>query len=148
MNRNLLSVVFRLPGFPEVFQLAGLMIYVGLIWFSLGIDVPRGIIALRFMQSTLPSLLHVVLSIDKFSHFVVHLPQAVENLGQQVVSHPVPNQFFLFKAAEPMRKSGFSGAQEQFFPETQLMVLTLLLTGLFTYLLYREVFTKNAMGKK
>ena len=52
-----LTSLFRSPLFPVFFQLAGLFIYMGLIWFSLGVDVPPGVKPKPAAQNTISSLL-------------------------------------------------------------------------------------------
>ena len=54
---NQLTTLFRSPLFPVFFQIAGLIIYLGLIWFSLGVAIPPGTEPKLFAQNTLPSLI-------------------------------------------------------------------------------------------
>jgi polyferredoxin len=56
MNRILLSI-FRSPLVPILFQIMGLIIFVALIWFSLGVTVPPGEGSKFFAQNNLVTLI-------------------------------------------------------------------------------------------
>ncbi|MGI6656315.1 MAG: 4Fe-4S binding protein [Desulfobulbus sp.] len=52
-----LTTIFRSPLYPVFFQVAGLIIYLGLIWFALGVAVPDGVPPKRYAQNTMSSLI-------------------------------------------------------------------------------------------
>jgi hypothetical protein len=54
---SFLTTVFRSPLYPDLFRITGLLIYIGLIWFSLGVAGPSGIRPKLVAQNTITSLL-------------------------------------------------------------------------------------------
>ncbi|MFW5886342.1 MAG: 4Fe-4S binding protein, partial [Bacteroidota bacterium] len=53
---KILTTLFRSPLFPIFFQILALIIYMGLIWFALGVDIPDGVKPKLYAQNTMTSL--------------------------------------------------------------------------------------------